>query len=213
MTHLELESLASDYLEERLEPASRGEVEKHLAACADCRELVADLGRVVELCRTAEQLEPAPWLVAKILRATVGHRQPTFQERLAAFWRPSLEPRVAYAVAMAVFSFSIIVSAAHINLRDLTFEDLNPRTWAYRASRSGHLLYARAEKYYYDLRVVYEIESRFRPRRSEPQGDEKAAPKPDAPPGGSSHSRQPGNPQLASVWYVLKAGTGRSPSP
>ena len=70
---------------------------------------------------------------------------------------------------MAVFSFSIIVNAAGINLRHMTVEDLNPRTWFFRANRAGHLYYARAEKFYYDLRVVYEIESRLRQLRSHPE--------------------------------------------
>ena len=45
---------------------------------------------------------------------------------------------------------------------------------------------ARAEKFYYDLRVVYEIESRFRQLGGQPQGQEEEAPKPAAPEGGSS---------------------------
>jgi hypothetical protein len=196
MTHLELENLASDYLEGLLTPVRRAEVEAHLAECGTCHELVEEVRRTMELCHTAEELEPAPWLVSKILLATVGERKPTLREQLSVFFRPVLQPRVAYTIAMAVFSFSIIINAAGINLRDLRVEDLNPRTWVYRANRAGHLFYARAEKFYYDLRIVYEIESRFRqlrPRTEEPQ---KAAPPQGAPPGGST-SKQPANPELA----------------
>ena len=104
-------------------------------------------------------------MISKIMLATVGERKPTWRERIAAFFRPVLQPRVAYPIAMTVFTFSIIVNAAGLNLRSLRFEDLNPRTWVDRANRQGHLMYARAEKFYYDLRVVYEIESRFRQLR------------------------------------------------
>jgi hypothetical protein len=93
---------------------------------------------------------------------------------------------VAYPIAMTVFTFSILVNAAGLNLRSLRFEDLNPRTWVDRANRQGHLMYAHAEKFYYDLRVVYEIESRFRLLRGQPNGQEETAPKPAAPAGGSS---------------------------
>ena len=224
MTHLELENLASEYLEGQLDTARRGQVETHLGECASCRELMDDLRRVMELCRSAEELEPAPWLIPKILRATVGERKPTLGEQLAAFLRPSGQPRLAYAVAMAIFSFSIIVNAAGLDLRKLTLADLNPRTWFYEANRTGHLLFARAEKFYYDLRVVYEIESRFRQLRSRP-GEQKEQPKPETPPGGSTDRGAPSGTQLAVVsgWVSAAAGSlgvasetvgkKRSPSP
>ncbi|MBZ5545414.1 MAG: zf-HC2 domain-containing protein [Acidobacteriia bacterium] len=224
MTHLELENLASEYLEGQLDTARRGQVETHLGECASCRELMDDLRRVMELCRSAEELEPAPWLIPKILRATVGERKPTLGEQLAAFLRPSGQPRLAYAVAMAIFSFSIIVNAAGLDLRKLTLADLNPRTWFYEANRTGHLLFARAEKFYYDLRVVYEIESRFRQLRSRP-GEQKEQPKPETPPGGSTDRGTPSGTQLAVVsgWVSAAAGSlgvasetvgkKRSPSP
>jgi hypothetical protein len=201
MTHLELENLASDYLEGQLEQARRNEVEAHLDDCAACSELVADLRHAMELCRSAEEVLPAPWLVPKILLATVGERKPTLRERLDAFFQPVLRPRVAYSVAMAVFSISIIINAAGFNLRDLTLADLNPRNWAYQANRTGHLLYARAEKFYYDLRVVYEIESRLRQIRqqsgSSSSAPEKGAPKSEPGPGNTTDGKPLMNPQMA----------------
>jgi hypothetical protein len=205
MTHLELENLASEYLEGQLGQARRVEVEAHLAACGSCRELIADLRHALEVCRTAEELEPAPWLISKVLLATVGERKPTLRERLAAFLRPPAQPRLAYAVAMAIFSFSIIVNAAGINLRNVTLRDLNPRTWVHEARRTGYLLYARAEKFYYDLRVVYEIESRFRQLRSEPREQEQTAPQPESPPAGTTDRQGSGSPQLASMQEVTAA--------
>ena len=152
-------------------------------------------------------MEPKPWLVSKILLATIGERKPTWRERIAAFFRPVLQPRVAYPIAMTVFTFSIIVNAAGLNLRSLRFEDLNPRTWVDRANRQGHLMYARAEKFYYDLRVVYEIESRFRQLRGQPQVQEEETPKPAAPGGGSSQGA-PSDQTMASdggAWVVVAA--------
>jgi hypothetical protein len=225
MTHLELENLASEYLEGQLDVVRRVQVEEHLRDCGACRELIGDLRHAMELCQAAEDLEPAPWLIAKIMRATVGERKPTLREQLAAFFQPATQPRLAYAVAMAIFSFSIIVNAAGFNLRKLTLADLNPRTWFYQANRTGHLLYARVEKFYYDLRVVYEIESRLRQLRSEPSKQEQEAPKPEAPPGGSTDRKAPGDTQLASVQGLMTTAAssigvvtrmvakGRSPSP
>jgi hypothetical protein len=98
---------------------------------------------------------------------------------------------------MAVFSFSIIINAAGFNLRHMTIEDLNPRTWFFRANRAGHLYYARAEKFYYDLRVVYEIESRLRQLRSHPEEEPQEAPKQEPPAGGSTKSAPLTMPALA----------------
>src|SRR5579863_5387325 len=195
MTHLELENLISDYLEGQLDAAHRAEFEAHAADCTPCHELIAGVRRAMEMCQSAEDLEPVPWLISKILISTVGERKPTFGEQLAAYFRPAARVRMAYAVAMAVFSFSIIVNTAGINLRHLTFEDLNPRTWFYQANRTGHLAMARAEKFYYDLRVVYEIESRLRQFQQQTGGQqEREAPKPEAPAGGTTDSMPPGNP-------------------
>ncbi len=196
MTHLELENLTSDYLEGLLEPGLKREVEAHLSLCPSCLEMVGEVRRAMELCHAAPELEPAPWLVRKIMLATVGERKPGWGERLAAFFRPAFQPRFAYGVAMAVFSFSIIINAAGINLSHMRFEDLNPRTWLFRANRAGHLLYARAEKFYYDLRVVYEIESRLRQLRAHPEG-EQGAPKQESPAGGSTSGAPPTLPVLA----------------
>jgi hypothetical protein len=196
MTHLELENLTSDYLEGLLEPGLKREVEAHLSVCPSCLEMVSDVRRALQLCHAAPELEPAPWLVRKIMLATVGERKPGLAERLVAFFRPALQPRFAYGVAMAVFSLSIIVNAAGINLSHMTFADLNPRTWLFKANRAGHLFYARAEKFYYDLRVVYEIESRLRQLRSHHE-EEQEAPKQELPAGGSTNSAPLTLPALA----------------
>lgn len=209
MTHLELENLASEYLEGQLEEARRREVETHLGECPSCRELVSDLGQALELCRSAEELEPAPWLVSKILLSTVGERKPTLRERLGGFFQPVLQPRVAYSIAMAVFSVSIIVNAAGLNLRDVTLADLSPRNWVYQANRTGHLLYAKAEKFYYDLRVVYEIESRLRQLRQQSGqagGTEDQEQKSEPAPGKTTDGNPSNNPQMAQVRSPSRLG-------
>lgn len=197
MTHLEVENLTSDYLEGLLEPGLRREVEAHLSSCSSCAETLEDVRRAMELCHAAPELEPAPWLIGKIMVATVGERKPGWADRMAAFFRPTLQPRIAYTVAMAVFSLSIIVNAAGINLRHLTVQDLNPLTWVLKANRARHLYAARAEKFYYDLRVVIEIESRLRQLRSHSE-EEQEAPKQEPAPGGSTNTAPAPYPALAS---------------
>ena len=201
MTHLELEALITDYLEGQLNAMQQVEVADHLAGCAVCRALVEDVRGVMQVCHSAGQLTPPPQLVHRILLATTGERNPGLRDRITAWFRPVLQTRFAYGVAMAVFSFSIIMNAAGINLRHFRLEDLNPRIWIHQANRSGHLLYARAEKFYYDLRIVYEVESRLKQLRqqTEPDKQQQEAPKNENPGGGSTNGNSITNQRLASV--------------
>lgn len=208
MTHLELENLASEYLEGQLDAVRRVEVEAHSKECAGCRELIADVRHALEVCQSAEELEPAPWLISKIMLATVGEKKPSLMERLAAFVRPQDRMRLAYGIAMTVFSVSIIANAAGINLRHLTLQDLSPRTWIKRANSTGGMMISHVEKYYYDLRVVYEIESRLRQfRRATGEGgkQQQEMPKTDSPVGGTSDSQSPEIPVLAKVQRLIDA--------
>ena len=215
MTHLELENLISAYLEGEMDHARRAEVELHLAGCDSCRAVLEDVRGAIKLCHEAEELEPAPWLVSKILLATAGERKPNWSDRWAAFLRPAISPRLVYTFAMTIFSLSMLINVAGINLRNLSLQDLNPRTWVYQANRSGHLVYARAEKFYYDLRVVYEIEYRIRQLQTSAEEPAKETPKPDSPGGGTSERGQSSGPNLAFVQSPIAehiATTGRSSS-
>jgi hypothetical protein len=196
MRHLELENLISDYLEGQLTVASRSELETHLAGCPDCRNMVADVRRAFDLCHQAESIEPPPWLVPKIMRATLGERKPSLTQRLQAWFRPLMQTRVAYGVAMAVFSLSMIINVAGINLRHVRPSDLNPATWIYQANRNGHLLIGRVEKYCYDLKVVYEFQSRLQRLRAQPS----ETPRPQTPSGGSTYGAPMDEGPLASTW-------------
>jgi Putative zinc-finger len=180
MTHLELENLASDYLEGQLDKARRAEVEEHLAGCANCREVLANVSFAIQACRSAGEVVPPPWLIPRIRLATMGEARTGIAEQVNAVLRAIRQPRVAYAVAMTVFSISLIVNIAGLNLRRLNMDDLNPAAWVYRANQAGHLLYARVEKFYDDLRIVYEIESRF--RSAQPDSDDTQTSKPSPTP-------------------------------
>src|SRR5437016_43718 len=145
MTHQELEHLASDYLEGSLDAVRRAETQAHLDACASCHEMIAGLERVLDLCRAAEDVEAPPWMVNRILLATVGERKPSLGERLSSLLRPTLQPRLVYGLAMAVFSMTFILHAAGLKVGRVTLDDLNPATWFKRADLTGHRLVSRAE--------------------------------------------------------------------
>lgn len=201
MTHLELENLASEYLEGRLDPARNAQVEEHLAGCGPCRETLSDVRHAMQVCQSADEVALPPWLVPKIRHATIGEKPAGISVQIGSLLRSLRQPRIAYAVAMTVFSISLIINVAGLNLRNFNVQELNPSTWFYRANRAGHLLYARVERFYDDLRIVYEIESRFRNVQSEPAEQEKQSTKPEPPTGRPASNADPDTRQLA--WNIV----------
>jgi hypothetical protein len=168
MTHSELENLVADYLDGALDAIRQTQVNSHLASCNECREMIESIRFAITTCQTADDLEPAPWLVARIVNATMGERKPSLIAQFLGWLRPILKPQVVYGVSMAVFSVSFILFSARVNLRNLKVRELNPATWFRRADSRGHLLVARAEKFYYDLRFVYEVQAVLRELRQQP---------------------------------------------
>jgi Putative zinc-finger len=203
MTHLELENLASDYLEGTLEAVQRAQVEAHLASCDACRETIQSVRFAIITCQAAPTLEPTPWLVSRILRATTGYRKPGLITQALTQLGPILRPQVVYGISMAVFSVSFVLFAAKVNLRRLNVQDLNPATWFQRADSRGHLLFARAEKFYYDLRFVYEVQSVLRELRQQP-GPAPANTKGRS--GGTSNARPLDGVRLATLDSRLESG-------
>lgn len=159
MTHLELSNLMTDYLDGALNAAQTAEVEEHLLGCAACRAMAEDVRFALAACHDAADVEPPLWLLPRIMRATLGERKPSLKEQLTAWLRPMFRPQIAYSLSMAIFSLSFILYTSNVNLRDMRARDVNPVHWAYAANSRGHILVARAEKYYYDLRFVYEVQS------------------------------------------------------
>jgi hypothetical protein len=194
MTHSELENLAADYLDGALDAVRRAQAEAHLASCTECRAMIESVQFAVNACHAARDLEPAPWLVPSILRATTGDRRPGILAQLAAWLKPVLKPQVVYGVSMAVFSVSFVLFTARVNLRRVKMREINPATWFQRADSRGHVLLARAEKFYYDLRFVYEVQSVLRELRQQPN----AAPsKNRGRSGGNSETEPLGGERLA----------------
>lgn len=185
MTHLEIARLMTDYVDGLLDVARTAEMASHLETCAECRGMLDDVRFGMAACSQAEFLEPAPWLLHRILRATSGERKVGFVERITATLRPVFRPQVAYSLSMVIFSLSFILYAAKVPVRSMTLRDLNPATWFNRANSRGHILAARAEKYYYDIRFVYQVQSILQDLRQQPSGQHGAPKQRKAP--GTAH--------------------------
>jgi len=69
-----------------------------------------------------------------------------------------LQPRLAMTAAMAFFSIALTLNLTGVRLGDLRASDFKPSS----IMRSYHLATAKVVSYSYNLRVVYELESRVR---------------------------------------------------
>ena len=67
MTCAELEILLCDYVDGTLRPEERAALESHLAGCAACARLAADVSGVTAFIETAAIVDPPAELVTRIL--------------------------------------------------------------------------------------------------------------------------------------------------
>jgi Predicted integral membrane protein (DUF2275)/Putative zinc-finger len=66
-SHEEIRRRLAAYCGDDLEPAERRLVERHLADCPACRAELADLRTVRSLVRDTPEVDPPPWLTARIM--------------------------------------------------------------------------------------------------------------------------------------------------
>ncbi|HWZ50061.1 MAG TPA: zf-HC2 domain-containing protein [Granulicella sp.] len=105
-----------------------------------------------------------------------------FRSRLAshfnlrAFGQAMLQPRLAMTAAMAFFSIALTLNLTGVHLNELKASDLKPSN----LKRSLYDADARAVRYYENLRVVYELESRVRDLQRANDNDTPATPAPKA---------------------------------
>jgi hypothetical protein len=193
MTCAELEILLCDYVDGTLHAAGRTALENHLSGCAACKQLSEDVTGVTAFFERVPQAEPPAELLTRILHhAPLGAG--AVSERLPSDPRPSwfrrvwtgllhggftqgwLQPRYVMGMAMTILSFSMLARFAHIEPRQLRPSDLDPvKVWQGIDDHS-HRVYDRAMKYYDNLRLVIEIQSRLREwSDQEPAGQPRGA--------------------------------------
>jgi hypothetical protein len=158
MNCAELEISICDYVDGALDAAQKAEVEAHLADCALCAELARDSAAAVRFMQRAADVEPPPELVTRILFDAPWRKgaNPTGAYRwINAIFSPFQQPRFVMGMAMSILSLSLMFNS----VRQLHPQDFEPaRVWAGiedRAVRS----WARTEKFYDNLKVVYQMQS------------------------------------------------------
>jgi Putative zinc-finger len=167
MTCAELEILLCDYVDGTLRAEERSALESHLAGCGACTELAEDVAGVTAFIETVAPAEPPAELLTRILHVLPTGRPATeklsWWKKLFGGWVQSvLQPRYVMGMAMTVLSFSMIAKFAHIEPRQLRPADLDPvKIWASIDDRA-HRMWDRSVKYYDNLRLVIEIQSRLK---------------------------------------------------
>jgi putative zinc finger protein len=181
MTCAELEILLCDYVDGNLRGEERAALESHLAECAGCAELAKDVMGAVAFMDRAAVVEPPAELLTRILHDAPSARQlrsegPSRWRRwFGGFFESVLQPRYAMGMAMTILSFSMIARFAGIEPRQLRPSDLDPaKIWVSIDDRA-HRTYDRAMKYYDNLRLVIEIQSRLREWSEQEQSSAPAA--------------------------------------
>ncbi len=178
----QFEALLSEALDGALsEPVLAG-FRAHAAGCADCGPMLAAAQAGMSWLKSLPEVEPPRNLVHNILIATSGaeaavplRQGPSspWRDRLREWTRPLAlafsavrQPRFALSLGMAFFSATVLLNAAGLHLSSLRSADLRPSAIQENLTRTYNETTARAVKYYDNIRLVYEIESRVREIRN-----------------------------------------------
>ena len=171
MTCAEVEILLCDYVDGTLRAAEKSALEAHIAGCGACAEMTRDVAGFTGFVERVASVEPPHELVTRILhqipsvreqRAARSDAKPPWWRRIFGGWVEGvLQPRYVMGMAMTILSFSMLARFAHIPDRPLHPSDLDPvKTWQAIDDRA-HRLWDRTMKYYDNLRLVIEIQSRL----------------------------------------------------
>jgi hypothetical protein len=183
----DVEILLAEYVDGTLRREVKSAVKKHLDSCVACRDLAHDAAGAVALIGRAARVEAPPELVTRLLfEVTHGSSRAVIKPPLArrlfgpllgSWLGPVFQPRFAMGMATTLLSLAMLVHA-----RQMRTSDLNPvKMWA-GAENQISRGWERGVKYYENLRLVFEIQSRLK------QWSEETAAAPEA-------QTTPGSPQ------------------
>ncbi len=184
----EFDALLSDAIEGALTGADLERFEAHQASCPNCGPLFAEARSGFKMLHSLAEVEPPPMLVHNILAATIG-QVPTaavtrpadesvrdkLRRWMGGLAGPVLQPRFAMSFGMAFFSVSLMLHLSGVKAADFRHLDLRPSAIA----KTFYETEGRLVRYYENIRVVYEIESRVQQLKRATGSDETpAAPQP-----------------------------------
>ncbi|HZZ38817.1 MAG TPA: zf-HC2 domain-containing protein [Acidobacteriaceae bacterium] len=208
------ESMLTDALDGTLDARDAEAFDAHSKSCAaGCGDLLEQAKRGTEWLRFLHQTPEAPeGLLEKILVGTTGlpdaqqplmasgavalPRQAWLDVPIGLLQRHLAESRILMTLAMAFFSLALTLNLTGVHLNQLKLSDLKPSALAATVSHQYYTTSAHLTRYYSNLRIVYELESRVNEMRrdnsapaarpaSQPQ-PQKTQPQSSGKPGGSA---------------------------
>jgi len=174
------EALLSEALDGTLSGRTLAGFQAHAAACPDCGPMLVAVRAGMSWLKALPEAEPPRNLVRNILIATSGaevarpatsaspwrDRLREWTQPLAPVFSAISHPRFALSLGMAFFSVTVLLNAAGLHLTSLRTADLRPSAIQENLARTYNETTARAVKYYENIRLVYEIESRVQEIRN-----------------------------------------------
>lgn len=197
MTCAEFEILLCDYLDGTLDVPARRDVEEHQAQCASCAEFARDVSGAKAFMERVAEVEPPPELLTRItfeIPAGGGVKKPGLRSWLAGWLQPLLQPKFAMGMAMTILSFSMLGRLAGIEVRQLKPQDLHPANVWTAVDNRVHRTWERAVKYYENLRLVYEVQTRLQEWTGQEEEDRKGRPEEENPPAGQQQKTEGNQP-------------------
>lgn len=180
----EFDALLADALDGALTGADHERFEAHKASCPSCGPLFAAARTGFKMLHGLAEVEPPAMLVHNILAATIGQVQTvtvtrpadeSLRDKLRRWARglagPVLQPRFAMSFGMAFFSVSLMLHLSGVKAADFRHLDLRPSAIA----KTFYETEGKLVRYYENLRVVYEIESRVQQLKRATGSDETPA--------------------------------------
>ena len=214
MQCVEFEALLADALDATLPGTRLAAFQAHQQECEACAAMYEQAAAGMHWLKGLEDIEPPKHLVHNILAQTIGSVAETsiqaapaggnWLEKLKARFAPVMTPRFAMSFGMAFFSITMLANIAGVHASDLKHLDLSAKG----LQKTYYSTEARVVRYYENIRLVYEIESRVRDlrRAATPEKQEETAPKSPSKKSGSqeqerkyqNYSRDASQPVLAS---------------
>jgi hypothetical protein len=168
----DFDALLTDALDGLLEGEGLARFERHKAQCPACSLLFTETKSGFDWLHTLDEVAPPLNLVHNVIAATTAAQVGSGATEIAPRkswlerWKenflpklaPAMTPRFAMSFGMAFFSISMLMSVAGVRPGDLRHVDLTPKG----IRKTYYETQARATRYYENIRLVYEIESRVR---------------------------------------------------
>lgn len=174
----EFEALLFDALDQKLTEAKKDRFHAHARSCSRCGPMFAEIEAGQHWLKSLQEVAPPANLVNNILVATSGiesyrlqdaavSAKPALGERIREWmdsfllpvWSTVRQPRFAMSFGMAFFSLSVALSVAGVKPTDFS-QIIGQVSTRNGMRRTYYNTSARVVKYYENIRLVYEIESR-----------------------------------------------------